>query len=391
MRRIAYLFFIAVIILLWVVTFSQITEKEVNSLLTVHAQTNSEQNQPTDSSGEDVFRDSIKRMAGNVSVDAVLRLNIELFGEKFSGMGRYRELCMPRDVRSHNELHLAYYQNNSLYYSANGREESIQSEKINLDRSRTSFRFEINKFLPTNSLVPGMEAGSFVLVCDRAPEKEVYWRFFSNEGKRSLKKIRIDEFEDKLQEYEHSFTNRDFSSMPTLGGLIGIMRQVDEFYDFSLEPAISETIRQENVSFEAWRIRGKLREEKAEQMLQQLGISAKSDPTLSLPIQIPNEVEIILGKDNKFPYHFVYIKNNEKKREIMAELILLEVNSFNIFDISQNFGNNNDTRVNIDVDAFSYIPGGDIFPDENFAEDYIKSLRLKKLPKSGTRTYYSPR
>lgn len=288
------------------------------------------------SSGAELFARVRETMNFNYRIESNLRLNIDLFGEKFSGAGKYSEYCEVSNI--------------------NGREY--------IDRNNTMYRFEVNKFQPTSSVTKGAEPSFLVIVCDRQNSKSI-WKSQSIEGKRSLKRIMLDEFMETLNEFEHNFKNYDMSAYPNLGGLGGILWQINEFYEFE-EGVADVKIDLDGHNISVWKIKGKIRPEKKEELMNKLGGNPKNKKNdLEETPHIPEELEISIGQHNLFPYAFEYYVTKGSKKQMLLELVFTDVLLNNLMNsqLSPSF--------------FEYIPGEKIFV-EDATEAYINSLNLKK-------------
>lgn len=270
-----------------------------------------------ENSGSAILNKAVNQCKERHLIDANLRVSMNIFGDKYTGEGFYREQC-PRYIGT----------------DGIGR----------LDRRKTQYRLELNRFKSILSVKPG----SAITV---TYDLDHVWLSQSIDGKRAIKRVNAEKLIRFLQEQKKDLNDFDMSEMPSLGGLKGFLMQIERFFIFA-DSAAEISVGSESDKFDAYKIRGKINPDKF--------LSAKGIP-IPLPAFIPNEIDVLIGKEDFFPYHFEFYLFENNNRTLLFEVILENVQ--------------HNTDKSIAPSLFTYWLGTGEFIEDDFTEEYLDILQ----------------
>jgi hypothetical protein len=146
------------------------------------------------------------------------------------------------------------------------------------------------------------------------------------------------------------------SEIRDFGGLAGVMRQINRFYEFS-------QTTQENLQDEepvpALKLTGKLRNVYHKQLLAQFGGLKREG---QFPADFPSDIEIWLGRTDDFPYIIRYLRRITEQSE-QKELLFQE----SFYRVVLN-------GTPIPASKFAQLnPPGGVFP-QDVTENFIREL-----------------
>jgi hypothetical protein len=269
-----------------------------------------------------VLRTAIQQCSERHHVEANIWFSLRVFGDEYTGEGVYREQC-------------------PVILTTDG--------MLRPDRRNTLYRLELNRFKSISSVEPG---SAMTITFDGTH----VWIARSIDGRRTLQRVVRERLARALDTM-----HLDMSAMPNLGGLSGLLRQIDRFFVFDGFPVEVITIGARPDEFTAYRIRGRLDETRIQPLLRMLGIT-ENDAVADLPPHVPKEIVMLIGKEDLFPYRLEYFSQVRGRLTPLLELRF------------ENVRYNED--IPFESSRFSYTPGELEFP-EDITEDYIDSLRLE--------------
>ncbi|MGL4942141.1 MAG: hypothetical protein ACRC46_02995 [Thermoguttaceae bacterium] len=212
------------------------------------------------------------------TIRATLRLDVELAGDVQTAEGQYIEQ----------------------------RNDDPTSTMIGQTMFRLDLQFPLDASAPV-----GAEPNSMTVVCNARSISH----YTAIEGVKRLERIVVKDLDKAIHESKVVSIPYTLSGLGGLGGLAGMVKQLIVYYDFSSPP---ETfVLEGKESFPVWKLTGTLKPAWQERLA--------AAQTLS-PTAIPTEVEVILGRDELFPYRVHYFHRRDAKTTVtVARLIFAEL------------------------------------------------------------------
>ncbi len=279
-----------------------------------------------------LLNESIARLEGLRSFSAELDFEAKMFGERYSGRGRYEETSEPSAAEKERRRH------------------PLES---------TNFRLRVSTEKPSAKAVfSNAEENVLEVVCD--VERRALWTYTSVEGAKNLTHINIEELLDALtrlgETERQALADAGFgracgaNGLPELGGLSGTLKRLGEAYRF--EPNV------ENADWrgkgDVFKIVGTIKPEYLARLTGQLGVETL-EPFLAE--NAPTEVEIFFGKDWPFPYKIQYFSISEDKNITRNDIFFVEYSSVVMNDATirpENF-KYNQPQINFDRATSAYL------------------------------------
>ena len=157
-------------------------------------------------------------------------------------------------------------------------------------------------FTPNVPVPSNAEPNRMTLVCLPATDRErsQIKQYTIIEGNKSFTTIDLTRLEEKLKETNSKLFFTQVSEVRNLGGLAGMMRQINRLYECSLPT--QETL-QDGEPIPALKLTGQLRSDIHNDLLSQFG---DGDKRGHYPPNFPSDIELWLGRHDDFPYKICY-------------------------------------------------------------------------------------
>ena len=209
-------------------------------------------------------------------------------------------------------------------YVARGKyEEQRLSNPPPGDFQRSMYRLTLNFDALT---FPSSEPNRLMIVCHPTSDRETgrLWKYTSIEGNKSVEYVMLAKLEDAVRRTNKQATIGNVGETKNLGGLVGTLKQIARFYEFTDPP--QKNVLEGGESQSVWRIVGSLRTDFEESMAKAFGGLDKK--TKNFPNQMPTNVEIYIGTDDAFPYKIEYQnrpKTDSPKRTALTRIVYFDV------------------------------------------------------------------
>ena len=225
------------------------------------------------------------------TVECEIRIVTLVEGNEYTARGNYEEQALPRP--------------------APGQPMPFQ---------RSMFRLEV-RFSP---VAGNAEPNRMTLVNCPATDREgsQVKRYTHVEGEKSFRVIDLSRLEERLRATNMELLFTQVSEVRNLGGLAGMMRQIDRFYEFS---SPTQEILQEEETIPVWKLTGRLRSVRHRELLQQFG---GLDKRGNYPADFPSDIELSLGRHDDFPYKIRYLRRPSEQSE--QKVLLFQETFFNV-------------------------------------------------------------
>ena len=279
------------------------------------------------SGGDRHISDSLNMLLAVQTVECDIRIETIVNGKEYTARGRYEEQALPRP-------------NLSSFF-------------------RSMYRLDIN-FSMNSPMFDNSEPNRMTLVCYSSEEgdQRLMERYTSIEGVKSFGMIDLTRLEGRLKEVNREMVFTQVSEVRNLGGLSGMMRQIQRFYEFS--SPVKESLQDEEM-IPALKLTGKLRNVHHKELLKKFGGLSQSG---GYPADFPSDIEIWLGQHNDFPYKIRYLRRASEKSD-QKNLLLQET----FYKVVLN-------GASIHASRFSPLPPPDgVFPKDE-TDNFIKELGL---------------
>ncbi|MDR1923792.1 MAG: hypothetical protein LBQ66_05405 [Planctomycetaceae bacterium] len=291
-------------------------------------------------SGTVVLKRSIDTISRLIRFECDIRLSTYVGGVEFPASGKYEEqaVAVTGDDACGSKGEVTNDSEAKNNTSANSQHPQFQRFQ------RTMYRQEIYFTMDTPSVQ--YEPNRVILVCypGRGDDQNgSIWQFRSIEGVKTLHQINISEVEaavkksllsgkslklagggvDALSKVADNHELRGFTqvgAMWNLGGMVGMLGQIDRFYEFSVIP-VEETV----LDVRVFKLAGRLRKAYFDVLLKNHGGLGKKG---KYPEDIPCDIEVYVGVKDSFPYKIRYL--NRKTEQSKPTNLLLEINYLNV-------------------------------------------------------------
>lgn len=278
--------------------------------------------------GRVLIQEAVKEFERRRTIDAIIRLKVNVFGEEYTGNGFYLEKKSGRS-----------------YYS---------------DQNHRLFLMEM-KYQPNSLSSPGTESSTLKVVCTG---KEV-WKYSNIEDNKQLQRIDLEKLDEHFANSGKTNEWGDAGRLPYLGGLEGTLLQVDQFY--SLGDARIEESMLGTPEFSVWKISASLKKEKMEPMFEAASQLKKKKRKVQFGDHLPLGITVYLGKEDLFPYRIEYYSGTNEGADWNNPIIkqdFLKVAINGLGDVAN-------TR-------FEYFPPPGVIVDDTATEVYAKKLGILK-------------
>jgi hypothetical protein len=208
----------------------------------------------------------------------------------------------------------------------------------------------------------GDQSSSLVQVCDG----RYFWVHRNLPSDVKLSRIDLAQVARAMRKTERApgQVNRDM--LPSLGGLPKLLRGLDTAFDFTQVEQGRWGKRKQPV----WRLQGQWKREQLLKLLpNQKEAMEKGEPpdTNKLPEYLPDQVVLLLGREDLFPYRIEYRRILPEKASHSGGPTSRALVTMDLFEVNIN--------VPIDPTRFIYSPGDIEFSDQTAA--FLQSLGLK--------------
>jgi len=274
---------------------------------------------PESSGGADfVYRDMLSAVEGATSISTDVRQQIRMFGQDYKAFGSYHEL-KPTEIR----------ETGAVRFRLDMRMESPADASGTTDAN------------PGNSLTV-VRDNSYNFV----------YRYLTLEGEKRLERIEIHRVVEAIEKQGRKDIPTEAGSICGLGGLAGMLLEVQNRYAFQDEP-IRTQINEKNgleksKPIDVWKIHGQLKPE----IVKRLTVEV-ADKKQTIPKHTPTAVDIYIGMSDRFPYRFDYYWSADGKETHSSPFAYLLFYNIELH-----------TRKNISDAIFDYRPPGNIPPED---------------------------
>ncbi|MDR2169456.1 MAG: hypothetical protein LBP59_04870 [Planctomycetaceae bacterium] len=321
-------------------------------------------------SGAVILKKSIDAISRFIRVECNMRISTFVDGVEFPASGKYEEQSVAATKAP------------ELESDKFGGVEAVDNSHKNLSSEfqRTMYRQEL--YFTMDSLSVQTEPNRIILACypNRNDSKNGnIWQFRSINGNKTLHQINIDAVEAAIKRAQRngggnisggvgSFGRGNIGAMNfgqvgmlwNVGGLAGVLGQVDRFYEFAELPK-RETVDNKK----AYKLVGSMRRAYFDLLVKNHGGLDKGN---RYPSNLPCDIEVYIGVNDFFPYKIRYL--NRKTENAKPVNLLLEINYENIVI-------NGDPIPEHRFATFqNEVPAG-VSKIESNTEQYIKSLGLE--------------
>lgn len=249
------------------------------------------------SEAELLLHTSVQKLLNQEALSADVEFEAFFFGEKYFGRGRYAEASAPRS-------------------SASGRRNPFERTRFLLKATLSSSNVEEAKQKQNNG-----EENFITIVCDC--NSLSWWSYSSIEDEKKLKRINIEELWNRFQRLDPdelevlknngvSDLNCGMNALPGLGGLPGVLKRVDAYYDFT---APVEKIEQESGNV-LYKITGKAKDRLWNEAKKSLEVD-ELEPFLAE--NIPAYVDVYFGSEQVFPYRIEFYSLNVDGKDALRK------------------------------------------------------------------------
>jgi hypothetical protein len=306
-------------------------------------------------SGAVILKRSIDTISRFVRVECNMRISTFVDGLEFAANGRYEEQAVAASGLARDKL-----KEDVGDVVRRGRLSEFQ---------RTMYRQELYFAMDTLSGQTG--PNRIILVCYPSKNDSKngnIWQFRSINGVKTLNQINIEAVEAAIKRSRgvgggvNVTESRMFLQVGMLwnvGGMSGVLGQIDRFYEFGELPKV-ELIDHVKVV----KLVGSMRRAYFDILLQNHG---GLDASNRYPSNLPCDIEVYIGVNDSFPYKIRYL--NRKTEQAKPNNLLVEINYGNIII-------NGDPIPEHRFSTFqNEVPAG-VSKIDSSTEQYIKSLGL---------------
>jgi len=211
----------------------------------------------------------------------------------------------------------------------------------------------------------GQNASTLVKVCDG----RFLWMYRKLLGNGTLSRIDVAQVTKAMDQAGEMEKSEKLLQWPGLGGLPRLLRALDNSFRFT---AMEQTqLKTKRGLMPAWMLRGRWKANRLARLLpdQKEAIQQGMPADMSkLPRHLPEEVLILLGQEDLFPYRIEYRGNRRKSRSKQTPAGGKAILTMQFYEVSLN--------VPVDPARFVYNPGDLKASDDT--KRYLESLGLKE-------------
>ena len=275
---------------------------------------------PASSSGADtVYRDMLFAVEGAISISADVRQQIRMFGQDYKASGTYDELKPTEKWGTGNEV------------------------------VRFRLKMRVKSPADADDMADTNPHNSLLIVCDK---DNSICRYLTLEGEKRLERIDANRVVEAIKKQGRKDIPTEVGSMFGLGGLAGMLFEMQNRYDFNDE-SIRTQINEKNgheksKPIDVWKIHGRLKPEIVGKLTAEVAGRKQA-----IPKHTPTAIDIYIGMGDRFPYRFDYYwtsDGTETNGDPFAYLLFYNIELH--------------TRKNISDDIFDFRPPGNISPQD---------------------------
>jgi hypothetical protein len=274
--------------------------------------------------GAAILDQAIFKLESRHSIAADISHEVNLFGERLVGTGKYYE-----------------------------------------QRSGARPRVRMELTIPFGDRLGGMpvpadqQTGTLVRVCDG----RYLWTYRRVLDDGKLSRVDLDQVEKAIEESKTSPQVAGLDGLAGAGGLSRVLRGLQRSFRFTV---LGETTL---LQTPVWSLRGEWRPERLVKLLPgqkeaiQQGRGVKLE---KLPDHLPDHVILLLGKQDFFPHRFEYRRSRstgQGRDDEVQPIVIMELLNVNI-------------NLPVDPSLFDYHPSG--IADENETDNYLETLGIGK-------------
>ena len=223
--------------------------------------------------GDKCTQDSLNILLAANTVECDIRIETFVKGKKYAAVGRYEEQALPRPAQGQPTQFLRSMYRQEIHFPMS---------------SPTANNAERNRM--TLVCRPGTDGGNALV--------EQYTHI---EGVKVFRKVDLTRLEQQIRSAKREAVFTQVSEVRNLGGISGMMRQINRFYEFSAP--VQESLQDGGIP--ALKLTGQLRSIHHDDLLERFG---GLGPKGHYPVDFPSDIEIWLGQHNVFPYKIRYLR-----------------------------------------------------------------------------------
>lgn len=243
--------------------------------------------------GDKHIEDSLNILLTASTVECDIRIETFVGGKKYAAVGRYEEQALPRPARRQSSAFLRSMYRQEIYFPMSTHAAS------NAERNRMTLVCR-----------PGTNGGNALL--------EQYTHI---EGVKVFRTVDLTRLEQRIRSANKEAVFAQVSEVRNLGGLSGMMRQINRFYEFSAPVQVSLP----DGEISALKLVGQLRRIYHDDLLARFG---GLDSRERYPGTFPSNIEIWLGRHDNFPYRIRYLRR--LSAESNQQTLLFHEEFFNV-------------------------------------------------------------
>ena len=268
---------------------------------------------------ETVYRDMLVTVETANSISADVRQQIRMFGQDYKAFGSYDEL------------------------------KPTESRGTGTEVVRFCLKMRMESPAGAAETVDANPRHSLLIVCDK---DNLIHRCLALEGEKRYERIDARRMIEAIKKQGRNDIPTEVGSMFGLGGLAGMLREMQNRYDFRDEP-IRTQIHEKNgpeksKPIDVWKIHGRLKPEIVEKLTAEIAGRKQT-----IPKHTPTAMDIYIGMGDRFPYRFDYYwtaDGMETHADPFAYLLFYNIELH--------------TRKNMTDDLFEYRPPDHIVPED---------------------------
>lgn len=289
-----------------------------------------------------------------LSFSTEMKLELNLLGDSYQGIGEYAELSLRKDapkIKKHKNEQGEIEEEESYIEVRNPLEWNV-------------FRLKV-KMLPQNSKAsdPSQEDNIYVVTSDQ----RALWRYSRIEGQERLEHLDIQELANHLSRLSDEekrtlmqngvVRSCGMSGLPFLGGMSGMLKSLLVNYDFQPKMIFGNLKNDLKEDYPAWKLTGKMKKDKLDEIKKQLLDYHAWKVTEAKLDFLPTDVEILMSIESMFPCQIKYYCTGLQGRQLLMKI---------------NFNNIKFNGIMENLEDFTYETPNKTY--EQFGESYIRQL-----------------
>jgi hypothetical protein len=231
------------------------------------------------SAGDKHVLDSLNVLLATRTIECDIRIETFVDKKEYTAKGQYVEQVLPRAAP------------NSFF--------------------RSVYRLEITYFSMNAPMASDAELNQMTVVCHASADggRHQIDRYTSIEGVKTGSTIDLKKLEERIKAANQEIVFSQVSVVRNLGGLAGMMRQINRFYEFATPT--QENLRDQE-TIPTWKLTGTLQNRHRQELLPWFGGLNNQG---HYPADFPSDIEIWIGRHNDFPYKIRYLRRTSEKSE----------------------------------------------------------------------------